>query len=925
VIAFLFGLAALPLLAAVVRMWRAQPLTAPAPKSIRLTRLLGMLTLVSLAFLMLGVAYLAFVCAWRGTPPLLAAFASLIAATLTYLSVEQIRRRITDLTQNGAESEQERRRWREVVENLPWPLALLDETARFTWVNPSFAAWFGQLPSDLTERPTTDFLPFSTPPADAAAPQVHEATWSGPNGPRPVEVHTIPLHDAAAAHLLTALDLSTTRSLTTPLQARIQVLEHLQRALRAIFAAPDVAGVLQAGLEAALALSGATEGLIALVERSQGTLRPQVTTARLRGLLEGTFRPGEDLPGKVWQSGALLTVADYPSWANANAPLRPFGWCAAVGAPLLAEGAVVGVMALGAPQTGAHPQPLRSDGLEELGAILSQALENVSAFQRTRVQLREAQAALTIWGQRSRLERLITAMSTHFINAEPAEIERSLPLALQTVAQSLEADRSYLVLFNADDGHAEVVGAWHRPTTPDPRQTLGELQPNGQSWWLDRLNRLETVQITDLNSLPYEAGPTAEIMRRQGMQFFTAVPLISKRAVVGYLGLDGTHPSEPLSATLLTLLKDAGEMFVSALERKWAAETLALARQHEQAQSERMAQSTLQSHLITEMGDLLLACRTADEAHPIIGRYMRHLLPNVSGSLYLIRNPEDPAEQIATWGEAPPPPIEHELIVNECWGMRRGRLHRVLDTHSEPLCGHIHAPAPAAYLCAPLIAQGETIGLLHLRAAAEAPQPSARIEASAPLAVTVAGHIALALSNLNLRDKLRGQAIRDPLTGLFNRRYMEATLERELRRASRHATTVGVIMFDVDHMKPINDALGHDAGDTLLKGLGELMMRLFRGEDVACRYGGDEFTIVLPEASLADAWQRAEQLREAFRRLELVHNNKPLGQVTLSIGVALFPDHGATAERLLQAADSAAYIAKSEGGDRVMVGKTGED
>jgi diguanylate cyclase (GGDEF)-like protein len=188
----------------------------------------------------------------------------------------------------------------------------------------------------------------------------------------------------------------------------------------------------------------------------------------------------------------------------------------------------------------------------------------------------------------------------------------------------------------------------------------------------------------------------------------------------------------------------------------------------------------------------------------------------------------------------------------------------------------------------------------------------------------VAEFVALALSNLNLRDSLRSQAIRDPLTGLFNRRYMEETLEREVRRASRHKTAVGVIMFDVDKLKPVNDRFGHDAGDSLLKSVGGELLRLFRGEDVACRFGGDEFTIVLPEASLADVWRRAEQMRDAVKHLDVSYEGSKLGPVTLSIGVAAYPDHGQTGERVLLSCDAAAYAAKAEGGDRIMVGRAEE-
>jgi diguanylate cyclase (GGDEF)-like protein len=338
-----------------------------------------------------------------------------------------------------------------------------------------------------------------------------------------------------------------------------------------------------------------------------------------------------------------------------------------------------------------------------------------------------------------------------------------------------------------------------------------------------------------------------------------------------------------------------------------------------------LQQRNAESNLLAEMGDLLLACRTADEAYPIIARYARRLMPAISGSLYLVHDSGDMAERVGSWGVATNHPGERELALNECWALRRGRMHIVTDISSEPLCGHILEPMPQAYLCVPLNAQGETLGLLHLRADPGKPDPRAALESRQHLAMMIAEHVSLALSNLSLRDELRSQAIRDPLTGLFNRRYMEATLERELRRAVRHNTTVGMILFDIDRLKPINDNYGHDAGDTLLRALGELLLKTFRGEDVACRYGGDEFTVVLPEASLADIWQRAEQLRNNYKQLDLQHEGQHLDLAGLSIGVAAYPDHGATVERLIQVCDAAAYIAKAQGGDRVMIGKSIEE
>jgi diguanylate cyclase (GGDEF)-like protein len=166
---------------------------------------------------------------------------------------------------------------------------------------------------------------------------------------------------------------------------------------------------------------------------------------------------------------------------------------------------------------------------------------------------------------------------------------------------------------------------------------------------------------------------------------------------------------------------------------------------------------------------------------------------------------------------------------------------------------------------------------------------------------------------------LREQSVRDHLTGLFNRRYMEATLERELLRAVRKRLSLGIIMLDVDHFKHFNDTWGHAAGDEILRELGGLLLRQVRGEDIACRYGGDEFIIVLPDASREVTRERAELVCEHAKQFHLQFEGQSLAAVTLSLGVAVFPEHGATSTGILRAVDAALYRAKHEGRGRVVV------
>ncbi|MGH6961079.1 MAG: diguanylate cyclase [Dongiaceae bacterium] len=175
----------------------------------------------------------------------------------------------------------------------------------------------------------------------------------------------------------------------------------------------------------------------------------------------------------------------------------------------------------------------------------------------------------------------------------------------------------------------------------------------------------------------------------------------------------------------------------------------------------------------------------------------------------------------------------------------------------------------------------------------------------------------MALGNHRLREELRMQSIRDPLTGLFNRRYLEESLELEVGRAARAQATIGVIMFDVDHFKRFDDSFGHDAGDAVLKVVGETLSAGVRRGDIACRFGGEEFTVIAPGASAEDAARRAETLREAVSAITVLHQGRPLGPITCSLGVASFPAQGTTPAEILQAADKALYRAKQAGRNRV--------
>jgi diguanylate cyclase (GGDEF)-like protein len=187
------------------------------------------------------------------------------------------------------------------------------------------------------------------------------------------------------------------------------------------------------------------------------------------------------------------------------------------------------------------------------------------------------------------------------------------------------------------------------------------------------------------------------------------------------------------------------------------------------------------------------------------------------------------------------------------------------------------------------------------------------------LAISVASQIALSLASLQLRETLREQAIRDPLTRLFNRRFLEESLDRELQLASRKKQSIAILFLDLDHFKRFNDTFGHDAGDMVLQSLADLFRNFFRATDICCRYGGEEFAIILPESSSQDAVVRADALRSEVKRLRLQYKKQTLGQLTLSAGVAAFPEHASTSLDLLKIADQCLYESKASGRDVVTV------
>lgn len=323
-----------------------------------------------------------------------------------------------------------------------------------------------------------------------------------------------------------------------------------------------------------------------------------------------------------------------------------------------------------------------------------------------------------------------------------------------------------------------------------------------------------------------------------------------------------------------------------------------------------------ESAVVTEIASLLQTAANVGEAAEILSRTGGSALAPHAGAIYLTAPSLNRLDCIAQWGATNFPPV---IGWDDCLALRRGRFYGASDPEREVYCNHVSAELRAQpYLCVPMTAQGTSLGMFH--AAFHPDAFRAGRQAAEQLRVQrFADQVALALANIKLRESLRDLSIRDSLTGLFNRRYLEESLEREIAGAKRSGAQLAVFMLDADHFKRFNDQFGHEAGDAVLRALGRTLKGAVRASDLACRFGGEEFTVVLIGADAESARKWAGRLAADLARLEIRHGSQALPRLTLSMGLSLYPAHGEDPDTLLQAADLALYEAKRAGRDRLVV------
>jgi diguanylate cyclase (GGDEF)-like protein/PAS domain S-box-containing protein len=352
-------------------------------------------------------------------------------------------------------------------------------------------------------------------------------------------------------------------------------------------------------------------------------------------------------------------------------------------------------------------------------------------------------------------------------------------------------------------------------------------------------------------------------------------------------------------------------------ERQQAEENLRLANEKLTRSLRALERLREQAAILRKMTDLLQGCSSSSEAYEIVAQFCARLFPAYAGALYIFSASRNLVKSVAAWND--PAVSDAAFEPDDCWALRRGQPH---ITDAGPFgtpCRHLKGIA-GGHACFPLMAQGTGLGILYLQSRPHG-EAAGREEVLTPedrqLAVTVAENAAISLSNLYLQEALRIQSIRDPLTGLFNRRFLEEFGERELYRMARGKQPAGFAMMDLDHFKTFNDTFGHEGGDALLRAFGQFLREHLRKEDIACRYGGEEFCVLFCESSLDDTVRRAEQLRLEVQQLMVQHAGQNLGVITISIGVACYPTNGTILGELIAAADGALYQAKKDGRNRV--------
>ena len=494
--------------------------------------------------------------------------------------------------------------------------------------------------------------------------------------------------------------------------------------------------------------------------------------------------------------------------------------------------------------------------------------------------------------------------------AESYDFETALKITLESVCKTTGWVLGETWMPSPDRKHLELFGMWHIPneglkkfialsrkfTFPPGTGLPGRVWSSKEPAWIKNVTEDQNF-------------PRSSLTVESGLKGALAIPiLLDNGEVFAVIDFFMFKPLGEKDERVIRRISSTAIHLGAIIQRKLTEDAL------QKAHIE-LERRNFEIHTLAAMSDKLHVSHTPEEAYTVISQSISWLFPN--GALFIYTPSRNLLNLSATWGNFSLT-LEEPLSPNDCYALRLGKPHLFMDAQSDIQC-HCVGKITNPYLCVPLMGHGEIFGLLYLSFEPNTLINKDQIEAKRQLAIDASERIGLALANLNLRSALRNMSVRDILTGLYNRRYMEESLEREIYRANRKGASLGIVMLDIDHFKRFNDTFGHEAGDAVLHEIGALLQQCIRSSDIACRYGGEEFILILPEATLEMTRLRAEKLREMVKCIHMQINTTSLGPVTVSFGVAAFPDHGATTEVIVKMADLALYKAKAEGRDRVCV------
>ncbi|MEH2323269.1 MAG: diguanylate cyclase [Nostoc sp.] len=312
---------------------------------------------------------------------------------------------------------------------------------------------------------------------------------------------------------------------------------------------------------------------------------------------------------------------------------------------------------------------------------------------------------------------------------------------------------------------------------------------------------------------------------------------------------------------------------------------------------------------LSDMADMLYCCESEDDVYKVVALTCSKLFPNMSGCVYIISNSKNYVHLNSFWGDER---TSKEIFSkSECWALRRGKFNLLSSGNSGLLCSHLIQPVSGAHLCFPLFGQSEVVGILHIYSIEEISPEDQQITE------IIARTLGFALNNLSIKQRLTHDSLRDGMTQLYNQSYMETILEQRLAEAERSGQRLSVIFLDIDNFKSYNSRYGHLTANIVIQELAKLLLKSIRSFDIPCRWGGEEFVIVMPNMTLESLRKRVEQLRVDIEQMQLRDGDQILQSITASFGIAV-SESGITVKDFLNRANQAMLEAKRTGKNRVI-------